>query len=239
MARFLVGFALLYGTLAGLAEVDASGRLGLGILAAVLLVAVGVERLLFGTPPGAALAALGFGRPATRAVVVALAVSIPVVVLPSLLIGVTPELRPGWPSLLIGIFAFHGLAEEVVWRGYAYRRLREGRSFGRAVVLTMPLVAVAHVPVLVRSGVAVGLAALAVAAVTALPLAHLWELGRGTIWAPALLHTAIDTFKLVTVPDGAVVAFSLTLAAVSVVVPLLVLTVRAPDRDRTTVHGAR
>ena len=59
MARFLVGFALLYGTLAGLAEVDASGRLGLGILAAVLLVAVGVERLLFGTPPGAALAALG------------------------------------------------------------------------------------------------------------------------------------------------------------------------------------
>ena len=165
--------------------------------------------------------------------------SIPVVVLPSLLIGVTPELRPGWPSLLIGIFAFHGLAEEVVWRGYAYRRLREGRSFGRAVVLTMPLVAVAHVPALVRSGVAVGLAALAVAAVTALPLAHLWELGRGTIWAPALLHTAIDTFKLVTVPDGAVVAFSLTLAAVSVVVPLLVLTVRAPDRDRTTVHGAR
>ena len=31
------------------------------------------------------------------------------------------------------------------------------------------------------------------------------------------------------------VAFSLTLAAVSVVVPLLVLAVRVPERDRTTV----
>ena len=78
-----------------------------------------------------------------------------------------------------------------------------------------------------------------VAAATSVSLAHLWELGRRTIWAPAILHTAIDTFKLVVVPDGAVVAFSLTLAAVSALVPLLVLAVRVPERDRTTVNGAR
>ena len=237
--RFLVGFVVLYGTLAGLAEIDATGRLGLPILAGVLLVAVVVERVLYGTPIGAAVAALGFGRPAARAVVVALAVSVPVVVLPSLLIGVVPALRPGWPWLLLGIFAFHGLAEEVVWRGYAYRRLREGRSFGRAVVLSMPLVAAAHVPVVFGSGPAVGGAAMVVAAATSVSLAHLWELGGRTIWAPAILHTAIDTFKLVVVPDGAVVAFSLTLAAVSALVPLLVLAVRVPERDRTTVNEAR
>ena len=233
--RFLAGFVVLYGTLAGLAEIDATGRLGLPILAGVLLVAVAVERVLYSTPIGVAVAALGFGRPAARAVVVALAVSVPVLVLPSLLIGVTPALRPGWPWLLLGIFAFHGLAEEVVWRGYAYRRLREGRSFGRAVVLSMPLVAAAHVPVVFGSGPAVGGAAMVVAAATSVSLAHLWELGGRTIWGPAILHTAIDSFKLVVVPDGAVVAFSLTLAAV----PLLVLAVRVPERDRTTVSGAR
>jgi hypothetical protein len=54
-------------------------------------------------------------------------------VVPTVVAGVNPALRPGWPRLLLGIFAVHGLAEEIVWRSYAYRRLREGRSFGRAV----------------------------------------------------------------------------------------------------------
>jgi membrane protease YdiL (CAAX protease family) len=225
MTRFLIGFVLLLVTLNGLAEIDATGRLGLPILTAVLLVALVVERVLYRRSPADAFRALGFGRPTGRSLVLAAAVCVPVLVLPWLLVGVAPVLRPGWPWLLLGVFAFHGLAEELVWRGYAYRRLREGRSFARAVVLTMPLVAVAHVPVLFGSGVAVGLAALIVAAVTSVPFAHLWELGRGTIWAPALLHTAIDAFKLVVIPPDATVTFSLTLAAVSVVVPLFVLLV--------------
>ena len=58
-----------------------------------------------------------------------------------------------------------------------------------------------------------------------MPFACLWEMGRGTIWAPALLHTAIDAFKLVAIPAGATLTVSIALAAVSVVVPLLVLVV--------------
>jgi membrane protease YdiL (CAAX protease family) len=238
-ARFLVGFAVLYGTLAGLAGIDATGRLGLPILAGVLLVAVVVERALDGTGPVGALRALGFGRPGGRSLLVALVVSVPVLVVPATVVGVSPELRPGWPWLLLGIFAFHGLAEEVVWRGYAYRRLRAGRSFGRAVVATMPLVAAAHLPIVVGSGLAVGAAALVVAAATAIPLAHLWELGRGTIWAPALLHTAIDAFKLVVLPPGSTLAFSLALAAVSATVPLLVLVVPISRRPRRAAASAR
>lgn len=151
--------------------------------------------------------------------------------------GVAPALRPGWPWLLLGIFASHGLAEELVWRGYAYRRLREGRSFGRAVVLTMPLVAVAHVPVLFGSGLAVGTAALVVAASTSVPLAHLWEMGRRTIWAPALVHTAIDAFKLVQIPAGTTVVYSLALAAVSATVPLLALLVPRRPRIEQGAHA--
>jgi membrane protease YdiL (CAAX protease family) len=223
--RFLAGFAVVYGVLAGLAEIDATGRLGLVILAGVVLAAVAVERLLSGTAPLAALRAIGFGRPDGRAVLVALAVSVPVLVVPAAVVGVIPALRPDWPWLLVGIFAFHGVAEEVVWRGYAYRRLREGRSFSRAVLLTMPLVAAAHVPVVLGSGLAVGAAAMIVAAATSVPLAHLWEMGRGTVWAPAVVHTAIDTFKLVVLPPGATLAFSLALAAVSAVVPMVALVV--------------
>ena len=223
---FLAGFALVYGTLAGLAEIDATGRFGVLILAAVLLVAVVVERILDGTGPVAALRALGFGRPGARALLVAFAVSVPVLVVPAWIAGIVPAFRPGWPWLIVGIFAFHGLAEELVWRGYAYRRLREGRTFGRAVVANMPLVVAAHVPIVVGSGLAVGLSAMVVAAATTVPCAHLWEMGRATIWAPALLHTAIDSFKLVALPAEATLTFSLALAAVSATVPLLALVVR-------------
>ena len=88
----------------------------------------------------------------------------------------------------------------------------------------MPLIAATHIPVIVTSGVLVGLAAMLVAAVTTLPFAHLYELGRGTVWAPALVHAGIDSFKLVELP-AALTTFSLTLAAISLTVPLLALAV--------------
>jgi len=153
--------------------------------------------------------------------------------------GAALTLKPGWPWLVLGIFAFHGLAEELVWRGYAFGRLRRGRSFGAAVVATIPLVAATHLPVIVTSGLTVGVAAMLVAAITSLPLAHLFERGRNTIWAPAVVHTGIDTFKLVTIPDGARQVFSLTLAAISLAVPLLALAYRARPRPNPTATPTR
>ena len=226
--RFVVGFAVLLGVLLTTAELDPTGRFGLAILGAVLAAGLAVERVLYGIGPREALRGLGFARPTGRALLAAAVVGALVqLVYPATvaITGAEPELRPGWPWLLVGIFAFHGLAEELVWRGYAYRRLRVGRSFGAAVGWTMPLVAVAHLPIVITSGPLVGAAALIVAAVTAVPLAYLFDIGRATIWAPAVLHTAIDSFKLVVVPAAALTTFSLLLAAISIVVPLLVLAV--------------
>ena len=226
--RFLAGFCALIVVLLGLSEWDATGRWGLVILAAVLLTGLAVERWLGGPGVGPALRRLGFGRPGGRALAVAAVVSALILVaypLTTAVTGVAPTLRSDWLWLLLGIFAFHGVAEELVWRGYAFRRLRAGRSFGRAVLWTMPLVAVVHLPILINSGAAVGLAALAVAAVTSVPLAYLFETGRNTLWAPALVHTAIDSFKLVELPAAITFTFSLVLAAVSLVVPLLAMAV--------------
>lgn len=232
-ARFGLGVVVLLVVLLGTAELDPTGRYGLAILGAVLAAALAVERLLFRLGPREALRRLGFARPTGRALLAAGAAGGLVLLVYPITTAVTGagvHLRPGWLWLLIGIFAFHGLAEETVWRGYVYRRLRAGRSFGAAVAGTMPFVAVAHVPILVTSGPLVGSAALLVAAVTAIPLAYLFDLGRGTIWAPAIVHTAIDSFKLVVVPVAAVGTFSLILAAVGIVVPLLVLAVPREGR---------
>ena len=226
--RFLAGFAVLWAVLQGLAALDPTARWGLAVLAAVLVVGLVAERVLHGVPPRRAVRSLGFGRPGARSLVLAAVVSgLVLLVFPAAeALGLGPiTLRPGWPLLLVGVFALHGLAEELVWRGYAFRRLRAGRSFPRAAAWTMPLVAVTHVPILVTSGVAVGLGAMAVAATTSVPFAYLFETGRGTLWGPALLHTTIDAFKLVEIPVAAVPAFSMLLVGVSILVPLLALAV--------------
>ncbi len=224
VTRFLFGLAALFTVLLGTSAVDATGRYGLLILAAVLATGALVVR----APARTAFRRLGLGRPAGPALFAAFGVGALIQLvypLSAALTGMSAALRPGWPWLLLGIFAFHGIAEEVVWRGYAFGWLRRGRSFGRAVLWTMPLLAVAHLPILTTSGLLVGTAALLVAAVTSVPLAHLYEAGRATVWAPAVLHTAIDSFKIVEVRDAAEQAFSLLLAAVSIALPLLVLAV--------------
>ena len=226
--RFLAGFAVLCVALFGTSALDATGRWGLAILAATLGAAVAVERFEHRARFADVLRVLGLGRPGLRALAVALVVSglvLMVFPLTTAVSGAEVELRADWPWLLIGLFAFHGLAEELVWRGFAFRRLREGRSFWSATWCTMPLIAVTHLPIVFTMGPAVGLGAMAVAAVTSVPLGYLYETGRRSVWAPAVVHTAIDTFKLVVIPAAAIPTFSVLIIAVSLTVPLLALAV--------------
>jgi membrane protease YdiL (CAAX protease family) len=226
--RFLTGFVLLCGVLLGVGAVDATGRWGLAILAAVLVAGLAVEKVLHRSTVGDAVRLLGLGRPGGRAMALAAAVSALVLLvfpLTAALSGAEVVLRPDWPWLLVGVLAFHGLAEELVWRGYVFRRLRVGRSFGAAVAWTMPLIAIGHIPIVVTLGPGIGLGAMLVAAVTSIPLGYLYETGGRSIWPPALVHTAIDAFKLVVIPAVALPTFSMLIIVVSLTVPLLVLTV--------------
>jgi membrane protease YdiL (CAAX protease family) len=116
--------------------------------------------------------------------------------------GTDLTLRSNWLWLAVGLFAYHGLAEELAWHGYAFRRLRRGRTFATAIRRTIPLIAITHLPIVITNGFAVGLFTIAVAAVTCLPFGYLWERGGETIWAAAMLHASIDAFKLFEIPGG-------------------------------------
>jgi membrane protease YdiL (CAAX protease family) len=227
-ARFLAAFGLLYAVLIGTSSVDATGRWGLAILAAVMLTAVIVENVHHRTTLPVALRRLGLGRPGGRALIVAAGVSglvLLVYPLSAAVSGAPMRLRPDWPWLLIGLFAFHGLAEELVWRGYAFRRLRDGRTFWAAMCWTMPLIAATHLTIVFTLGLAVGLGAMLVAAVTSISFGYLYETGHRTIWAPALVHTAIDSFKLFVIPAVALSTFPLLLTIISILIPLTALAV--------------
>jgi len=251
LGRFLVGFCLIWGALyaSGAAQ---GGSVAYGVIALVITAAVAAlwEHVAFATPVRAVLGSLGFGRPTGRSLLAGAAISAVVLAFyPAyvLVSGTDLTLRSNWLWLAIGLFAYHGLAEEVAWRGYAFRRLRRGRTFAAAMRRTIPLIAITHVPIVITNGPAVGLFAIAVAAVTCLPFGYLWERGGQTIWAAAMLHASIDAFKLFEVPGGeAGVVFSISLALVSIVVPLSVLVVGdrflgcTPSAGRATFdHTAR
>jgi membrane protease YdiL (CAAX protease family) len=131
------------------------------------------------------------------------------------------ELRSNWPAVLAGSLLFHGVAEELVWRGFVFGHLRHTATFRRAVVRTIPLIALTHVPIMVTTGVGVGALAVVSAAVTCLPLAMLWERGGRTIRAPALLHGLIGTWQLFD-RDTYGAEFNVLIVSTSILVPLAV-----------------
>ncbi len=222
---FIVGFLVIWGAMYAVGILQEGGvRLGLLGLAVTFLAAAIWEVAVMKTPARQVPVALGFGPPAGRGMLAAAVVAAVVLAYFFLYSALVAPLRlkTGWPWLAVGLYAYHGLAEELAWRGYAFRRIREGRRFGAAVLWTMPLIAITHIPILVTNGPLIGVFALVVAAITCLPLAQLWERGGRTIWGPALVHAAIDTFKLVDAPSGAAgTQFSLGLSLVSIVVPFL------------------
>ena len=182
------------------------GEWGLIVCAAVLVCAIGVECLLSRRTPRAAMQALGLRAPRRRALAWTVAVCAALLALLPLFsaaTGSTLELRADAAVLALGMFAQGGIAEEVVFRGFLFRRLREGRSFRRAAVLSaLPFVAV-HVPLLHSLGAAVGLASIAVAVSLSFPLAWLFDRSGGSVWPSAIVHAVVQgAIKLVDAGDA-------------------------------------
>lgn len=228
--RLLLGLVAVYALFQAVAGALGSdyGQYGLLVGAVVVAAVLAVERGLFGQPPGRAARALGLGRPAPRGLLAAaVACLLLLLVFPAAAAvtgrGLAVDAR--WPWLVPGLFAQAGVAEEVLFRGYLFRRVRRGRSFGRAAaVASVPFVAV-HLFLFLTLPWPIALASVLLATLISVPLAYLFELGGGTVWAPALLHFVVQgAIKVVTV-EGAGTLLPLAWMAASAVVPWLVFLV--------------
>jgi membrane protease YdiL (CAAX protease family) len=191
-----------------------------------------VERLGFGQTAASAARAIGLGRPRGPGMAVASGISFLLLLVIPVFVGVTGSsgtLRSDALWLLPGLFAQAGVAEEVLFRGYLYGRLRRGRSFWRAARLSMlPFVAV-HLLLFLTMPWSVALAALVLSVVLSFPFARLFELGGNTIWPPAILHFVVQgAIKVVEIPDDAAPWFPLVWMAASALLPLLAFVGRRP-----------
>lgn len=146
---------------------------------------------------------LGFGRPDWRALGVtgligaALLLFFP---LYSSVSGQPVALPANWPWKLVGLVALHGIAEEALFRGFLFHHLREGRTFGQAGRISLLVFAAAHLYLFTYMPPALALFGTFLALASAFPFAYLFERGRNTLWAPALLHSLVHAVSLVEIP---------------------------------------
>ena len=149
--------------------------------------------------------------------------------------GASVAVVPQWWALLPGLFAQAGIAEETLFRGFLFGHVRRGRSFWSAARLSMlPFVAV-HLLLFATMPWPIALAAVLLALVLSFPLAHLFELGGGSIWPPAMLHFVIQgTVKVIVISSDAQTQFPLVWMAASALLPLIILFV--PLRPASQIH---
>jgi membrane protease YdiL (CAAX protease family) len=140
--------------------------------------------------------------------------------------GVALSLRDEWWIFVPGLFAQAGIAEELLFRGYLFGQFRQKRTFWRAALVAMPPFAIAHLVLFATMEPIVAGMALLLSIVIAIPLARLYDLGRSTIWAAAVLHCVVQAApKLFVVPDDAMMPMSVGWMGVSLLAPWLVFAI--------------
>ena len=225
--KLLAGLTAIFGLFHGLATALGSdrGQAGLLVAAAVVAALLTAEWLLFRQAPAEALLSLGFGRPAPRAMLSALGVCAAMLaVIPAYAAwhGASVMAYPGWVWLLPGLFAQAGIAEEALFCGYLFGRLRRGRSFWHAATLATAPFLVVHLILFATMPWPIALAAVLLSVILSFPLARLFELAGNTIWAPALLHLTVQgAIKVVELPGDT--GLPLAWMAASAAIPSLIL----------------
>jgi membrane protease YdiL (CAAX protease family) len=232
--RLVAGLAVVFGLFHGAATILESDRGQRGILVCALVVAAtaAVYRFVSRGRKDDVVQQLGLGVPRASGMIVASAIAVLLWIAALVFVrarDITCSFYPGWISLVPGLFAQAGIAEEVLFRGYLFGQMRAGRTFWQAATVSMvPFVGV-HLILFLTMPWPIALASVLLSVIISFPLARLFELGGSTIWPPALLHFVIQgTVKVLVCSEGGD-RFALAWMAASATIPLLVFT-----RVRTT-----
>lgn len=242
--RLAIGLVVVYGLFQWSAARLGSdrGQAGLAVAAIVVSATLCVESLRGRRSTTSTLRALGLGQPRGQGLAIAaVACGLLLLVVPAFAVatGSVVTTTEGWLWLIPGLFAQAGIAEETLFRGYVFGRLRIGRTFWRAAVLSMiPFVGV-HLVLFATLPFWIALAALVLSVVTSFPMAHLFELGGATIWPPALLHFVVQaTVKVLVVSGEGSGTFPLVWMIASAAVPLFVFLIPRPTWASPTSAAA-
>jgi membrane protease YdiL (CAAX protease family) len=206
--------------------------LSLLIPLAMASIPVLIEVLVFRRTWSQALSDIGITRwhrggfPLTLLYLLPLLIFYPVLALAT---GQTLALQANWAGRAGALILNNGINEEVMMRGFVFRRLRENRPFWTAAALSTVYFAAYHVPLIFTAGALVGVIGVIIAIPTGLLLACIYERGERTIWASALAHAGINAAPLLFVlaPEQQALATTLYLVTSILVATALLIGLRA------------
>jgi membrane protease YdiL (CAAX protease family) len=212
------------------------GEAGVAVCAIVLALVFGAERWLGAVPLRSPPRALGLGPPQALALALAAALCGALLLFFPLFAMLTERplaVRADAAVLALGIFAQGGIAEEALFRGFLYRRLRVARKFWPAAALAaLPFIA-AHLLIFATLDFAIALAAVLVSVSLTFPLARLFDLAGGSIWPGAIVHAVVQgAIKLVELASGDGVALAIAWMIVSAAAPWIVFALPLDDAAR-------
>jgi membrane protease YdiL (CAAX protease family) len=129
------------------------------------------------------------------------------------------QLSPHWQTAVIKFFLEAGFAEEVVFRGFLFRKLRASRSFLRAATLSGIVFGATHLINLVNGltpDVVIGTAiSVTFGFLMTYPFAALFEIGGGSLLGGVIFHLAIDSVNFFGDLDAGAMLGCLAVAFVS------------------------
>jgi membrane protease YdiL (CAAX protease family) len=168
---------------------------------------------------------VGFGAPDWRAVGLAIGISALMIAFFPIYTRVSEvdlTLQGNWPWILIGIIAGVGIAEETLFRGFAFHFLRERFTFWKAATYSMFLFGLMHLLLLLWLPLPIALAAILLSILAAYPTAYLFEKGNRTVWASAILHSTALVTNLFVIPPQVTVSLSLLWISVILICMFLI-----------------
>lgn len=148
-------------------------------------------------------------------------------------------IRPNWEWLLVNIILVNGFAEEIMMRGFVFRHLRNGRPFWRAAMLSTIYFAGYHLPIILSSGLVIGVIAVIIAIPLGFLTAYVYERDHNSIWGPGLLHVINNGLVMLLVfpKDVQPVASSLYMLFGIVVSTLMLVQAYRAGFGRTTTRA--
>lgn len=203
----LIGLVIVFTLFQWVASAIGSDRGQAGVIVGLIVTAAVIitERLLFSRSFAQSAKTVGLGQPKIIGLLAAIGIGVlliaamPIFVL---LTGSNFSFYPGWSLLLPGLFFQAGIAEETLFRGYLFGHIRERHSFAKAAMWAAIPFVIVHLIMFFSLPWPIATASILLAVVMSFPFSKLYELGGGTIWAPAIIHFVIQGAIKVTVISG-------------------------------------
>jgi membrane protease YdiL (CAAX protease family) len=226
--RLIVGLVLVFALFHWTASVSGSNRGEFGVIIGLLVVGatIAAKIFLFDRSFKQSVKEVGLTSPNASGILASIVISVLMLLAIFVFAFATDSsfsFYPSWYLLVPGLFFQAGIAEETLFRGYLFGYIRQRYSFWRAAVIAAVPFILVHLIMFYSLPFAIAFASILLAVVTSFPFARLFELGGNTIWAPAILHFAVQgTVKVLVVSGESAQSFPLFWIVVCASIPLLV-----------------